>query len=59
MSYVAVGGLIALLAAHTVFAGQVHSYTIKTAKQLFEPAPYISIVVETPGKLSTPKEEDH
>ncbi len=27
LSYVAVGGLIALLVAHTVFAGQVHGYT--------------------------------
>jgi multicomponent K+:H+ antiporter subunit D len=59
MSYVAVGGLIALLAAHTVFAGQVHRYTTAIAAQLFEPAPYITTVVETPGKLSTPKEEDH
>ena len=59
MSYVAVGGLIALLAAHTVFAGQVHRYTTSIAAQLFDPAPYISTVVDTPGKLSTPKEEDH
>lgn len=55
LSYVAVGGLITLLAAHTVFAGQVHGYTSTIAAQLFTPEPYISTVVETPGKLSTPK----
>lgn len=56
LSYVAVGGLIVLLAAHTVFAGQMHGYTSKIAAQLFDPAPYMSKVLETPGKLSTPKE---
>ena len=59
MAYVAVGGLIALLAAHTVFAGQVHNYTTTIAAQLFAPEPYISTVVDTPGKLSDGKEEDH
>lgn len=59
LSYVAVGGLITLLAAHTVFAGQMHGYTSKMAAQLFAPEPYISTVVETPGKLSTPKEGDY
>ena len=58
MSYVAVGGLIALLAAHTVFAGQVHGFTTGIATQLFEPEPYISTVLETEGKLSKPV-EDH
>ncbi len=58
MSYVAVGGLISLLAAHTVFAGQVHGYTTTMAAQLFAPQPYISIVLETPGKLGEPT-EDH
>ena len=56
LSYVAVGGLVALLVAHTVFAGQVHGYAEATAEQLFEPGPYISTVVNTPGKLSTPTE---
>ena len=61
MSYVAVGGLIALLVAHTVLAGQMHRYTNSIAAQLFAPAPYISTVVDTPGKLSdgTKTEEDH
>ena len=59
LSYVAVGGLIALLLAHTVFAGQIHGYTSKMAAQLFAPAPYISTVVETPGKMSTPTKGDH
>ena len=58
LSYAAVGGLITLLVAHTVFAGQVHAYTTSIAAQLFAPEPYISIVVDTPGKLSTPKEEN-
>mmetsp|Transcript_28482 Transcript_28482/g.53382 ORF Transcript_28482/g.53382 Transcript_28482/m.53382 type:complete len:514 (+) Transcript_28482:5447-6988(+) len=56
LSYVAVGGLISLLAAHTVFAGAVHGYTTTMAGQLFAPEPYIETVVGTPGKLSTPKE---
>jgi multicomponent K+:H+ antiporter subunit D len=56
LSYVAVGGLISLLIAHTIFAGQVHSYTTKMAAQLFAPEPYIAAVVDTPGKLSKPKE---
>ncbi|MEL6684929.1 MAG: monovalent cation/H+ antiporter subunit D [Pseudomonadota bacterium] len=60
MCYVAIGGLITLLALHTVFAGQVHRYTIAVADQLFSPEPYISTVVDTPGKLSDGKtEEDH
>jgi multicomponent K+:H+ antiporter subunit D len=58
MSYVAVGGLISLLAAHTVFAGQVHGYTTTIAAQLFAPEPYITTVLETQGKLSKPT-EDH
>ncbi|WP_282058746.1 monovalent cation/H+ antiporter subunit D [Lentibacter algarum] len=56
LSYVAVGGLIMLLAAHTVFAGQMHGYTSKIAGQLFDPAPYMLKVLDTPGKLSQPKE---
>ena len=59
MSYVAIGGLITLLALHTIFAGQVHRYTTDVAAQLFSPQPYITIVVETPGKLSKPTTEDH
>ena len=56
LSYVAVGGLIGLLAAHTVLAGQMHGYTSKIAGQLFDPAPYMLKVLDTPGKLSQPKE---
>ncbi len=60
LSYVAVGGLIALLIAHTAFAGPAYRYVEGTAAQLFSPEPYISTVLETPGKLSKPtKEEDH
>jgi multicomponent K+:H+ antiporter subunit D len=58
LSYVAVGVLIALLGAHTIFAGQVHGYTTTMAAQLFSPEPYVSTVLDTPGKLSTPKEHN-
>ncbi|SDW32888.1 monovalent cation/H+ antiporter subunit D [Litoreibacter albidus] len=54
MSYVAVGGLVALLVAHTAFAGQMHGYAVTMAEQLFAPEPYISTVLDAPGKLSTP-----
>lgn len=57
LSYAAVGGLFALLVAHTVFAGQVHGYTTKMAAELFQPDTYKTTVLETPGKLSKPKEE--
>ncbi|MBS0125936.1 monovalent cation/H+ antiporter subunit D [Thetidibacter halocola] len=56
LSYVAAGGLISLLVANTVFAGQMHAYTTTMAAELFAPQPYISTVVDTPGKLSKPKE---
>ncbi|WP_300036880.1 monovalent cation/H+ antiporter subunit D [uncultured Roseobacter sp.] len=56
LSYAAVGGLLALLVAHTVFAGPVHRYTSGIAAELFAPDTYISTVLETPGKLSKPKE---
>ena len=59
MCYVATGGLIMLLVLNTVFAGQVHRYTTTIAEQLFSPEPYITTVVDTPGKLSKPTEEDH
>ncbi|SFM49665.1 monovalent cation/H+ antiporter subunit D [Shimia aestuarii] len=58
LSYVSVGGLVTLLVAHTVFAGQVYGYATTISQQLFAPEPYVSTVLETPGKLSTPK-EDH
>ncbi len=58
LSFVAVGGLLALLVAHTVFAGQMYKYTGATAAQLFQPDKYISTVLGTPGKLSAPKAEE-
>ncbi|MEM9425690.1 MAG: monovalent cation/H+ antiporter subunit D [Pseudomonadota bacterium] len=58
LAYVGVGGLVALLFAHTVLAGQVHGYTTTMADQLFQPDEYKSIVLETPGKLSEVKEEN-
>ncbi len=59
LSYVAIGGLIALLIAHTVFAGPAYRYMANTSAQLFAPQPYIGTVLETPGKLSTPTKEEH
>lgn len=59
LAYVAVAGLLTLLAAHTVFAGQVTAFTSAAAEQLFAPEAYLSTVLETPGKLSTPKEGDY
>ncbi len=56
LSYVAVGGLLTLLALHTAFAGYVTGYTAEIAGQLFAPSDYISTVLETPGKLSDAKE---
>ncbi|WP_371170048.1 monovalent cation/H+ antiporter subunit D [Aliiroseovarius sp. 2305UL8-7] len=56
LSYVATGGLIALLAAYTIFAGPIYSYMAATSQQLFSPQPHASMVLETPGKLSKPKE---
>jgi multicomponent K+:H+ antiporter subunit D len=47
---VAVGGLVAALVAVTVFAGPVQRYMAATTQQLFAPAPYISTVLETPGR---------
>lgn len=58
LSFAAVGGLLALLVAHTVFAGQLYGYTSSMSAQLFAPEPYISKVIGTPGKLSEPKEEE-
>ncbi len=53
LSYVAVGGLITLLVAHTALAGPAYRYFERTSAQLFAPAAYLSTVIETPGKLST------
>ena len=47
---VAIGGLIALLVALTVFAGPVTRTLSATAAQLFAPAPYIAAVLSMPGK---------
>ncbi|RKF14708.1 monovalent cation/H+ antiporter subunit D [Roseovarius spongiae] len=54
LAYVAVGGLIALLGAHTVLAGPIHDYMTRTAGQLFSSEPYIRKVLDTPGKMSAP-----
>ncbi|MEQ6202444.1 monovalent cation/H+ antiporter subunit D [Sulfitobacter sp. HNIBRBA2951] len=64
LSFVAVGGMIVMLLAHTAFAGQMYAYTTTTAQQLFAPADYTETVLGTPGKLSgaakaDAKEGDH
>lgn len=47
---IAIGGLIAMLVALTVFAGPVNRALSATAAQLFSPEPYIELVLTTPGK---------
>ncbi|WP_341213837.1 monovalent cation/H+ antiporter subunit D [uncultured Limimaricola sp.] len=54
---IAIGGLIALLIALTAFAGPVNRVLTATAAQLFAPAPYIELVLTTPGKQI--KEDPH
>ncbi len=57
LSYTAVGGLIALLVAHTVFAGPVTAYTDAISKQLFAPDAYVTTVMGSKGKLSDAKQD--
>ena len=57
LSYVAVGGLVSLLIAHTAFAGHVHGYTTTIAAQLFAPTQYQDTVMDTPGKLTRPADK--
>jgi multicomponent K+:H+ antiporter subunit D len=60
LAYTAAGGLIALMAAFTVFGGHAQAYMVATSEQLFSPEPYIAIVIETEGKLSDATAEgDH
>ena len=47
---VSIGGLLAVLVAVTIFAGPLQRHLVATADQLFAPGPYISTVLETPGK---------
>ena len=58
LSYVAVGGLVLLLILHTVFAGPAYRYVAGTAQGLFAPQAYLETVLDTPGKLSKPKEKE-
>ncbi len=54
---VAVGGLLAMLVALTVGAGPVQRHLAATTAQLFDPAPYIATVLETPGRQIPGKED--
>jgi multicomponent K+:H+ antiporter subunit D len=54
---VAIGSLLALLVAVTVLAGPINRVLAATTAQLFDPAPYVSVVLETPGKKITYKGE--
>ncbi|MHA6325290.1 monovalent cation/H+ antiporter subunit D [Roseivivax sp. CAU 1753] len=47
---VAIGGLVTLIVAHTVFAGPATAYFRATSAQLFNPGPYIALVLGTEGK---------
>jgi multicomponent K+:H+ antiporter subunit D len=42
----------------TVFAGPINRYLAATSAQLFAPGPYISTVLDTPGKVITYKGKD-
>ncbi|MGB1234128.1 MAG: monovalent cation/H+ antiporter subunit D [Planktomarina sp.] len=55
LAFAAVGMLVALLVATTVFAGTLHRHTLTIAEQLFTPTDYIETVLQTPGKLSKPQ----
>ncbi|WP_353474607.1 monovalent cation/H+ antiporter subunit D [Salipiger sp. H15] len=55
----AIGTLVALLVALTVFAGPVTRHLDATAAQLFAPQPYISTVLDTPGKEIVKHGDDH
>ncbi len=50
---VAIGILLAAIISVTVCAGPLTRYIQATTAQLFEPEPYISTVLETPGKVIT------
>ena len=56
---VAIGTLVALSVALTVFAGPTYRTMQATAAQLFAPAPYIDVVLTTPGKKIKDKGDDH
>ncbi|MCE0505105.1 monovalent cation/H+ antiporter subunit D [Roseivivax sp. GX 12232] len=47
---VAIGGLVALIAVHSLWAGPATAYFRATADQLLNPAPYINLVLGTEGK---------
>ncbi|SFD88106.1 monovalent cation/H+ antiporter subunit D [Roseivivax sediminis] len=47
---VTIGGLIGLIVLYTIFSGPVSRTMTATAEQLFSPEPYISTVLDTPGK---------
>ncbi|MHA6345747.1 monovalent cation/H+ antiporter subunit D [Roseivivax sp. CAU 1761] len=55
---IAIGLLLGLLALQTVFAGPAMRVMQATAAQLFAPAPYISTVLESPGKEIKKKSKD-
>jgi multicomponent K+:H+ antiporter subunit D len=50
LTFIAIGTLLALLVGVTVFAGPLQRHLAATADQLFTPEPYISTVLDTPGK---------
>lgn len=56
LAYTAVGGLLMVLVALTIFAGPIHRYTSTISTQLFQSGPYIGKVLDTPGKMSQPTE---
>ncbi|MFD1342715.1 monovalent cation/H+ antiporter subunit D [Litorisediminicola beolgyonensis] len=59
LAAVAVGLLIALLVAHTVLAGPIMRVMSATSAQLYAPSPYITTVLDTPGKEIVAHGDDH
>jgi multicomponent K+:H+ antiporter subunit D len=55
---VAIGTLLTAIVFVTVFAGPINRYLAATSAQLFAPGPYISTVLDTPGKVITYKGKD-
>lgn len=57
LSFLAVGGLLAMLVLHTAFAGKSHAFMTTLSAQLFAPDAYLSEVLDTPGKLQRPEDK--
>ena len=57
LAFVAVGGLVAVLALHTTFAGPIHGYMTELAADLFGAETYRETVLDGVGKMLDPGKE--